>query len=305
MARTEAKRAGRRFYRRPACLVALGLTASLGAAVTVAAVMVSARHSTDVAAQPLSIRAEPSSQTVAPGASAHFAVRVTGRHVGQVGLGGGTTLSVGRELPAGAGTSFTQRELASSAPHLPTTLTIATTVDTPPGTYLLHVRARRPHRSGATAISLIVSGRTTSGRASALPLATPDPPVTVPDAFTIAGALADPLTPGTGAPLDLTLANQEGTDLSISVLSVQVASVSGPHADATHPCSANDFSVEQFSGASGFTLPASSTFSLSELGFAPAEWPQVSMLNLLANQDGCKQASLTLAFAGTATEEAP
>jgi hypothetical protein len=228
-----------------------------------------------------------------------------GRHAGQVGLGGRTTLSVGRELPAGTGTSFTQRGLASSPPHLTTTLTVATAADTPPGTYLLHVQARRPHRSGATAISLIVSGHTTSGAVSALPPATPDPPLTVPDAFTIAGALADPLTPGAAAPLDLTLANQAGTDLSISTLSVQVANVSGPHADASHPCSANDFSVEQFSGPPGFTLPASSASSLSELGFAPAEWPQVSMLNLPANQDGCKQASLTLAFAGTATEEAP
>jgi hypothetical protein len=228
-----------------------------------------------------------------------------GRHAGQVGLGGRTTLSVGRELPAGAGTSFTQRGLASSAPHLTTTLTVATAADTPPGTYLLHVRARRPHRSGATAISLIVSGRTTPSAVSVLPPTTPDPPVTVPDAFTIAGALADSLTPGTAAPLDLTLANQEGTDLAITTLSIEVASVSGPHTDATHPCSANDFSVAQFSGASGFTLPASSTSTLSELGFAPAEWPQVSMLNLRANQDGCKQASLTLAFAGTATEEAP
>jgi hypothetical protein len=295
----------RRFRRRSTCLLVLGLAASLGASIAVAAALVSARHSADMATQRLSVRAEPSSRTVAPGSSAHFAVRVAGRHVGRAGLGGRTTLSVGRELPAGAGISFSQRGHALAAPRLTSTLAVATAPDTPPGTYLLHVRARRPHRSGTTVISLIVSGSTTTGAAAVTPPAPPDSPFIVPDAFTIAGALAATLSPGAAVPVDLSLANQEGIDLSISTVSVKVASVSGPHVDATHPCSADDFSVAQFSGASGFTLPASGTASLSELGFAPAEWPQVSMLNLPANQDGCKQASLVLAFTGTATEEAP
>ena len=45
--------------------------------------------------------------------------------------------------------------------------------------------------------------------------------------------------------------------------------------------------------------------SLSELGFGRSEWPEVSMLNLPTNQDGCKGASLTLAFAGAAMEATP
>jgi len=315
MTGTGAKRTGR-LNRRPVRLLVTGLASSLGVTLAVAAVVVSARHSADAVAQPLSIRAAPSSRTVAPGVSAQFSVRVARRHSGPngPGLSGRTSLRVATALPSGAGVSFTpQRGLASrEAPNRSTTLTVTTAVNTPPGTYRLRVQAHRPDRSGSTGISLTVSGRDDAGTAPAptpaaqAPLVrTPDALVRTPDAFTIAGGLPDPLTPGTAAPLDLTLANQESVDLSISSLSVQVAGISGPQTDPTHPCSASDFSVVQFSGAPGFTLPASSTASLSELGFTPAQWPEVSMLNLPVNQDGCKQASLSLSFSGAATEATP
>lgn len=304
MVGTGAKRMGRR-NSRPIRLLVIGLASSLGATAAAAVVVVSGRHSADVAVQPLSIRAEPSSRTVAPGVSAQFAVRVARRHSesNRVGLSGRTSLRIATALPSGAGISFTpQRGLASrGAPHHSTTLIVTTAVNTPPGTYKLRVRADRPHRSGSTAISLIVSGR---GSSNAAPVLT-SPPVTTPDAFMIAGALPYPLTPGAAAPLDLTLVNQESIDLSISSLSVRVASISGPQMDPTHPCSTSDFSVEQFSETPGFTLPASSTASLSELGFTPVQWPEVSMLNLPVNQGGCKQASLSLSFSGTATEATP
>jgi hypothetical protein len=308
MAGTGAKRTGRR-DRRPVRLLVIGLASSLGVTLAVAAVVVSVRHSADAAAQPLSIHAEPSSRTVAPGVSAQFSVRVTRRHSRPNGLGlsGRTSLHVATALPSGAGVSFApQRGLASrESPHHSTTLTVTTAVNTPPGTYKLRVQAHRPHRSDSTSISLIVSGSGNSVGASPLGSPASTPQLTTPDAFTIAGVLPHPLTPGAAAPLDLTLVNQESIDLSISGLSVQVASISGPQTDPTHPCSASDFSVEQFSETPGFTLPASSTVSLSELGFTPTEWPEVSMLNLPVNQDGCKQASLSLSFSGTATEATP
>ncbi len=307
MAGTGARRTGWR-NRRPVRLLVIGLVSSLGATLAVAAVVVSTRHSADVSAQPLSIRAEPSSRTVAQGASARFAVRVARRHSSgpnRLGLSGRTSLRLATALPSGAGVSFTsQRGIASQgASRHSTTLIVTTAVNTPPGTYILRVRADRPHRSGSTGISLIVSDRDNAGAAPVLN--PPAPPLVTPDAFTIDGALPDPLTPGTAVPLDLTLTNEENTDLSISSLGVQVTSVGGPQSDPTHPCSANDFSVKQFSGTPGFALPASSTASLSELGFAPAEWPEISMLNLPVNQDGCKQASLSLFFSGAATEATP
>src|SRR6187399_695640 len=115
MTGTGAKRVVRRFDRRATRLVVLGLVASLAATCAIAAIVVSATRSADVSIQPLSLRAEPSTQTVAPGTAAQYAVRVTRRQGGPRGLSGRTELSVGRELPAGAKGSFTpQRGLASS-----------------------------------------------------------------------------------------------------------------------------------------------------------------------------------------------
>lgn len=299
----------RRLRRRSTCLLLLGLAVGLSATGALAAIVVSARHSTGLDTQPLSIHAEPASRTVAPGASARYAVRVTRGDSGAIGLSGGTRLRVAGGLPAGAAISFDPQRglLGRVGSRRATTLTVTTAAGTPAGTYLLRVRAHRPRRGGGTAISLVVSGQTTSDPTAppTPPGPTALPPVAAPDAFTIAGALLDPLTPGAAEPLDLTLANQESTDLSISSLTVDVAGADGPQTDPGHPCGAADFSVEQFSGPLGFTLPASSSASLSELGFAPEEWPQVSMLNLPVNQDGCKQASLALSFTGTAVEATP
>jgi hypothetical protein len=121
----------------------------------------------------------------------------------------------------------------------------------------------------------------------------------------MAGALPGLLRPGSGAPLDLTLTNLEDRDLLIASLTVEVAAVSGPQTSPTQGCDPDDFSVEQFSGAPGFTLPAAGSADLGELGFEPSEWPRVSMLNLPINQDGCKGASVSLSFSGTATEATP
>jgi len=307
MAWTSEKRAGRRVLRRPACLVALGLAMSLGAASALAAVMLPARQPAD-SARSLTVRVDPSSRIVAPGASARYAVHVSRPLRGPTRLSGLTGLHVrGSGLPAGANVTFSpQRGLASPrAAGQRTILTVTTAVGTPVGTYTLRVRGRRPHRSGSTAVSLIVASPS-SPVAPSLPVPPGTAPtVRAPEAFTVAGALGSPLTPGTGQPLDLTLTNLESTDLSISSLGVEVASVSAPQSDLSHTCGTGDFSVEQFSGAMGFTLPAMSTVSLRALGFAASELPEVSMLNLPVNQDGCRAASFSLVFAGTATEVTP
>jgi hypothetical protein len=298
------KQVERRLRRRSTCLVALAVVSTLGVAYAVSARTARPRHSVAVAAEPLSVLAAPPTRTVAPGFPARFAVRVMRTRSGSTSLSGRTELSVGHQLPAGARASFAPiGSIASPAdPGHPSSLTVTTATNTPPGTYQIRIRARRPNRSGSTTISLIV---VTRGGPVPAPIPNsspaPAPPLSTPDAFTISGTVPDLLTPGAAAPLDLTLSNREGSEIRISSLSVRVASVSGPQTDPTHPCSANDFSVEQFSGTPGFTLAASSSASLDELGFDASEWPEVSMLNLPVNQDGCKQASLTLEFAGTAT----
>jgi hypothetical protein len=312
MAGAGAKRAGRRLGRRPAWLVVLGLLSSLSAAGALAAVIVSSSSSLGPG-RPLSILVAPASRTVTPGGAARYAVKVVRNHHGPIGLSGRTKLSVRRGgLPAGAGISFTSARAlgAGLAPRAKTTLTITTSADVSPGTYEVQVQADRPHRSGSAAVELTVAAAPVSGPPVAAPrpveapieVVPPGVPVVAPDAFTIAGALPNLLTPGAGEPLDLTLTNLETTDLLIASLNVQVAAVSGPQTDPTHSCDSEDFAIEQFSGAPGFTLPASSSADLGELGFVPSEWPTVSMLNRPVNQNGCQGASVSLSFTGTATE---
>jgi hypothetical protein len=319
MARTGDKGAERRFGRRSALLVALGLLSSLGAAGALAAI------STNRAASGrdgnLAVRVAPASFTVTPGATATYMLRVARNHRSAFGLSGRTGLVV---RPAGMPTGSVAYFSNSSAvggnlhPSARTALTITTAAATPPGTYDMRLGVRRAHRRGSAMVELVVSAPTVivPGRADLpagvapsvppVPPVPPAPPVPAPpDAFTIAGALPHLLTPGTGEPLDLTLTNLESTDLTIANLNVQVASVSGPQSSSTHTCDPDDFSVEQFSGTPGFTLPAASSADLGELGFAPSEWPTVSMLDRPVNQDGCKGASLSLSFTGTADEATP
>jgi hypothetical protein len=311
MTRTNDKRMGRRFGRRPATLLALGLVSSLGVGSALAAVLINR----SAPAQPsgLVVRVAPASRTISPGATATYTVDVA-RSNRPIGLSGRTELAV-RDggLPTGADISFSSTPLgAGFARRARTTMTVTTAADTPPGTYRVRVRADRPRRSGTAAVELTVSPPPSANPPAAEapaavepPVVPPGPPVFAPDAFTIAGVLPDRLTPGNGGPLDLTLTNLESSDLLIESLGVRIAEVSGPQADATHGCDTEDFTIEQFSGTPGFTLPASSSADLSDLGFEPSEWPAISMLNLPVNQDGCKEASLSLSFSGSAIEATP
>jgi hypothetical protein len=300
---------------RRVCLVALGLLVSLGATAALAESIRPARHSAELPA-PLTVRAQPPSRTVAPGAAARYAVRVARAPADSGGLSGRTRLSVANaSLPTGTSVSFgPQRGIAGiGTSHRTTNVTVTTAAATPPGTYELQIRAQRPHRRGRAAITLTVLAPVNELPAPVPPEVplSPTPgsgsppvgPVTAPDAFTIAGEVPAALTPGSGEPLDLTLTNLESKDLSITDLTVTVTSVGGPRSSPTLPCGDRDFSVQQFSGTVGFTLPAGETTSLSALGFAPAQWPQVAMRNLPLNQNGCQGASLVLSFSGSANEE--
>lgn len=309
MARIASRRLGRRRFSRPICLLTIGVTVGLGVAGAGAAMLTKSPRVAGV--DSLSVRAVPRSQTVVPGGSATFALRVEVGRGGRSGLSGRTRLSVGRGMPAGATFSFSPEStvVPRGTSRRPSKLAIQTSAGTPSGTYKFQVRARRPRHGGKTTITLIVSAPTPVAPTPTVPAPgapAPEPPVLkAPDAFTISGNLPGVLTPGSEAPLDLSLTNLESADLSITDLAVRVAGVSAPRSDALHPCTPEDFSIVQFSGSPGFTLPASRTATLAELGFSPAEWPRVTMLDSVANQDGCKSASLRLGFTGTATEGSP
>jgi hypothetical protein len=121
-------------------------------------------------------------------------------------------------------------------------------------------------------------------------------------AFTIGGDLTTELSPGARGPLDLTLANPAGGDISVTVLTVAVSAVRAPNAGPERPCSVADFAVDQFSGhlPIGASGPAART--LTELGVPAADLPVLRMRDTAVNQDGCKDATLTLRYTGTAVE---
>ena len=121
--------------------------------------------------------------------------------------------------------------------------------------------------------------------------------------FKIEGSAAGPISPGAKAPLDLKLTNPHDVPMSVTDLRVTVREVSAPNADGVRPCAVGDFAVDQTSSSRRITLAAHSTSTLSSLGLPRETLPHVGMLNRPANQDGCKEASLTLAYTATGTLE--
>ncbi|GAA0615741.1 hypothetical protein GCM10009547_17130 [Sporichthya brevicatena] len=120
------------------------------------------------------------------------------------------------------------------------------------------------------------------------------------DAFTISGTLDSTLYPGGSGALDLSLTNVGTTELTVGEITVRVAGVTTRSAA---PCLTSDFVVDQqLDPTREFTLPAGATRTLTELGIAPADLPRVSMTNTAVNQDGCKNSTVNLAFAGRAAE---
>lgn len=119
--------------------------------------------------------------------------------------------------------------------------------------------------------------------------------------FTIKGDAARLISPGVMAPLDLSLTNPNDVPMSVTGLLVTVQRVSAPNADAAHPCTVGDFTVNQVSRGLEMTVAARGTSALSSLGVARASLPAVGMLKRSVNQDGCKGASLTLGYAASGT----
>ncbi|MGZ4588519.1 MAG: hypothetical protein ACXVX9_12045 [Mycobacteriaceae bacterium] len=117
-----------------------------------------------------------------------------------------------------------------------------------------------------------------------------------PGAFTIDGNADETTSPGVMTRLDLTLRNPYDFPLWVTGLRLSVQALSAPNADDTHPCTVDDFTVDQASRGFTITLGARAASTLSSLGLPPAAWPQVGMLDRSVDQDGCKGASLTLGY---------
>lgn len=103
-----------------------------------------------------------------------------------------------------------------------------------------------------------------------------------------------PLYPGAAAvPLNLVFTNAHAAPITVQSVTV---SVTGTSAGG---CGAANFSVSQQLQATP-TVPASATVSLQQLGVDQSDWPQLRMLDS-GNQDLCRNASVDLAYTGTAT----
>jgi hypothetical protein len=212
-----------------------------------------------------------------PGSAAVYTIQLT-----RTNFPGTITLSVNGALPAGSTAVFTP----SSTTGNTATLQITTSATAPDGGYPLTIVGSGPNPGGviqnaSAAVQLVISTTTTKP-------------------FSISGNLTGLLTPGTTRPLDLTLTNPNKKPVAVSNLTVTVQTVTRTADAATRnlPCTPADYTVTQYSGPYPLTIPGSTSAALSNLGVPAAGFPRVSMINTATNQDGCKGATLTLAFAG-------
>lgn len=110
--------------------------------------------------------------------------------------------------------------------------------------------------------------------------------------FTISGTLDRALAPGVTGNLDLALTNPNNQPMTVTGLTVAIASVSNSGCTA-----GENYSVRQFTGS--VTVPANATRTLSALGVTAL--PQITMVDLPVNQDVCKGVTLALTYTGTGT----
>jgi hypothetical protein len=224
---------------------------------------------------------------------AHFAARVT--------------LKITSKLPKGASARLSVKSIRRSS----STLTVTTSRGMAPGSYRLKLRATAGKLTRSTSLTLSVAilrnngqtpiGTAPTGVASSGASGTGAGTANVQSPpFTIVGNAGSPLEPGAGVPIDLQISNPNNSPLVLTGLTAGVRTLIAPAATASLPCTLADFSVQQYSGSLALTVPASSTRSLAQLGVPSAKWPQISIIDRPTNQDGCKGASLTLAYGGAA-----
>jgi hypothetical protein len=211
---------------------------------------------------------------VLPGERADYSVKVN--RAG--GFSGPVTLSVAG-LPSGATASWVPSRTVSGT-STGTSLQVETPGNATTGNYNLVITGvatidgHAASRSAAATLTLRKSQR-----------------------LQIAGNLGAQLAPGTSAPLNLTLSNPNNFDVKVTSLVVAVkeatsqAGCSGTQNFAITPIPAARYPI---------TLQAKQTRTLTQLGVADSDKPQVEMLNQPWSQDACKNATITLDYEGGA-----
>jgi hypothetical protein len=252
------------------------------------------------AKQGFSLRTVPGHAAVVAGSAAVYRISIRRAH-----FAGRVTLKIASKLPKGASARFSLKSTRRSS----SALTVRTSRGMAAGSYRLKLRATAGKLTRSTSLTLTVAilrnngqtpigtaptGVATSGASGTGTANVQSPP------FTIVGNAGSPLEPGAGVPIDLQIINPNSSPLVLTGLTAGVRTLIAPAATASLPCTLGDFSVQQYSGRLALTVPASSTRSLAQLGVPAAQWPQISIIDRPTNQDGCKGASLTLAYGGAA-----
>lgn len=223
----------------------------------------------------------PTRDTILAGSTAGYRIRVK-----RIRFKGRVKIRVLTGLPTGASARFAPRSITGAS----TVLDIATSSGTPPGDYRLQLRASRGKVRSIARIMLTVGG--SAGGAGSATQALPS--------YGIAGDVSNPLWPGQPQGIDLAVSNPNTVPLDITDLTVTISGINAPGATTSLPCSTADFTVQQYSYSYPLVVPPSTTTTLEELKVPASNWPQVELLNLPSDQDGCQGASLSLTYGGQA-----
>ncbi len=118
--------------------------------------------------------------------------------------------------------------------------------------------------------------------------------------FDVSGTVSGLLAPGVTRSVDLVISNPNNKGIAVSNLTVAISQVvRTPAAVAANlPCTPADYTLAQYSGTYPLTVAPGSR-SLSSLGVPESKRPQITMLDTSQLQDGCKGATVRLAFSGT------
>ncbi|MCU1690730.1 MAG: hypothetical protein JWN20_2658 [Jatrophihabitantaceae bacterium] len=234
----------------------------------------------------IALTANPSSVVVAPGSSAVYTISLT--RAG--GFTGAVDFSTYGNLPAGATATVDPSHLSATATS--STLQVATiaaansTTATPDGSYVIYLLASylRPGTNEKAyqyvRVTVVVDSKHSS------------------KAFSISGGSpAAALAPGMAdQPLDLAITNSGNQSLPVTNL---VVTVSGTSAGAA--CSPANFAVQQYTGPYPLNVPAGAQArTLSSLGIPAGQQPQLRLVDLPTNQDGCKGVTVNLSYSGSA-----
>ncbi len=224
----------------------------------------------------ITLALSPNTRTVQPGESAGYNVTVKSPD----GYTGSVSLSVAG-LPGNTSAAFSPATVTLASGSSGSNLTVTTTAATPEGTFNLSLKG-----TGGTIQSAVVTVQLTVAAGKR--------------AFTVSGSPATPLSPGSSTSIDLQLNNPNNGSLAVTNLTVSIAGITRtPQAIAKNlPCTTADYELTQFSGSYPFTA-VPGTSSLSGNGILQAKWPRIRMLNTSTNQDGCKGATIQLAYSGT------